>query len=315
MHALGGNPTGGWAGQGGQLASWDGSAWQFVPPQEGWLAWDLTASVLRVWNGAESAWLATTPMQVVQLGIATSADTVNRLAVAAPATLLTHAGGGHQLKINKATAGDTASLLFQSNWASHAELGLTGETAFSLKLSADGANWSEVLRADPAAQSLDWAAAGAVQMSLGATALQLDVPLVGTAVQSDAADITPGRLMRVDYGYGPGNLLGTVSQLAGQPTGAVIERGSTVNGNYVRWADGAQICHSTVSSSAGSSSSWTFPASFAAAAQISISAHSATAHFANHNGATATQVSFDAWDTTGARVVLDCDLVADGRWL
>jgi len=74
----------------------------------------------------------------------------------------------------------------------------------------------------------------------------------------------------------------------------VIERGSAVNGDYVRWADGAQICHSTVSSPAGSSSSWTFSASFVAAAQISFSAHSAAAHFANHNGAMATQVSFDA---------------------
>jgi len=72
-----------------------------------------------------------------------------------------------------------------------------------------------VHQGDPAAQSLDWAAVGVVQMSLSASALQLDVPLSGAAVQSDAADITPGRLMRADYGYGPGNLLGVVSQLAG----------------------------------------------------------------------------------------------------
>ena len=39
-----------------------------------------------------------------------------------------------------------------------------------------------------------------------------------------------------------GTLLGTVSQTTGVPTGAVIERGSNANGEYVRWADGTQIC-------------------------------------------------------------------------
>ena len=39
-----------------------------------------------------------------------------------------------------------------------------------------------------------------------------------------------------------GTLLGTVSQSAGVPTGAVIERGSNANGEYVRFADGTQIC-------------------------------------------------------------------------
>ncbi len=37
-----------------------------------------------------------------------------------------------------------------------------------------------------------------------------------------------------------GNILGTVSQSAGVPTGAIIERGSNANGEYVRFADGTQ---------------------------------------------------------------------------
>ena len=41
-------------------------------------------------------------------------------------------------------------------------------------------------------------------------------------------------------------LLGTVSQSGGVPTGAIIERGSNVNGEYVRFADGTQICTTTV---------------------------------------------------------------------
>ncbi|OZB38014.1 MAG: hypothetical protein B7X50_11750 [Alishewanella sp. 34-51-39] len=42
--------------------------------------------------------------------------------------------------------------------------------------------------------------------------------------------------------YHTGNILGTVSQSGGVPTGAIIERGSNANGEYVRYADGTQIC-------------------------------------------------------------------------
>ena len=42
--------------------------------------------------------------------------------------------------------------------------------------------------------------------------------------------------------YRQGNILGTVSQTGGVPTGAVIERGSNANGEYVKFADGTMIC-------------------------------------------------------------------------
>lgn len=42
------------------------------------------------------------------------------------------------------------------------------------------------------------------------------------------------------------NALGTVSQSGGVPTGAIIEAGSNANGNYVRFADGTQICRGSV---------------------------------------------------------------------
>jgi hypothetical protein len=37
-------------------------------------------------------------------------------------------------------------------------------------------------------------------------------------------------------------ILGTVSQVGGVPTGAVIESGSNANGYYVKFADGTMIC-------------------------------------------------------------------------
>lgn len=68
--------------------------------------------------------------------------------------------------------------------------------------------------------------------------------------------------------FNQGNIVGTVSQSGGIPTGAVVERGSNANGDYVRFADGTQIC--TASTGGGSSLfTWTFPAAFVAAPVVS----------------------------------------------
>jgi hypothetical protein len=60
-----------------------------------------------------------------------------------------------------------------------------------------------------------------------------------------------------------GNILGTVSQSGGVPTGAIIERGSNANGEYVRFADGTQICWvGLVVADAAGFKTASFPASF-----------------------------------------------------
>nr|WP_245217358.1 hypothetical protein [Pseudomonas aeruginosa] len=77
------------------------------------------------------------------------------------------------------------------------------------------------------------------------------------------------RLNNAWAGLGAGavaDILGTVSQAGGVPTGAIYEGGSNANGSYVRLADGTQICSSSLLTfTAGSTSvgaSWAFPASF-----------------------------------------------------
>lgn len=68
--------------------------------------------------------------------------------------------------------------------------------------------------------------------------------------------------------YHTGNILGTVSQSGGVPTGAVIERGSNANGEYTKLADGTLICWRRGSIGGGFASGgevdrpWTFPATF-----------------------------------------------------
>lgn len=365
--AIGAAPTGVWAGQAGNLAIHAGNGWLFVPVQEGWLAWDRAAASLRVRQGG--VWAPLAMDQLPGLGIGTGSDAVNRLAVASEASLFSHDGAGHQMKINKAAAVDTASLLFQTGWSGRAEMGLAGNDAFAIKVSADGTDWAEALgtvpatgqvrfpagallpggTADdpalgfdgdagtgvfrPAAQQIGLCTGGVARAVVTGTALQLSVPVTGTAVTQSASDATAGRLLKVgDFGIGAslvladftqdlapgiytyqeavavgapgsgaafsgsaivskttgggcviiaarlgagadvrvwhgrrstatgpvlwtemlhqGRVTGTVAQTGGLPTGAIIERGSNANGQYVRFADGTQICWRDLVSSA-----------------------------------------------------------------
>ena len=61
--------------------------------------------------------------------------------------------------------------------------------------------------------------------------------------------------------YHTGNLLGTVSQSAGVPTGGIIEAGSNANGSYTRFADGTLILtrEGTIDGTVVGSTSFTFP--------------------------------------------------------
>ena len=98
---------------------------------------------MRVYNGAN--WIASSDGSVSfdnlpGVGINATADVTNKLSVSADATLLNNAGTGHQLKINKATSGDTASLLYQSGFSGRAEMGLAGNNDFAVKVS-DGVTW------------------------------------------------------------------------------------------------------------------------------------------------------------------------------
>lgn len=75
--------------------------------------------------------------------------------------------------------------------------------------------------------------------------------------------------------FNTNNILGTVSQSGGVPTGAIIERGSNANGEYVKWADGTMECWAYVTLSEAIATAegagfyttssyllWTYPAGF-----------------------------------------------------
>lgn len=193
--ALGVSPVGDWAEQGGNLAVAANGGWMFIPPTEGLRAWGLAERVLKVFQNGD--WIeATAALQRLErLGLSTDADNVNRLAVASEASLFSHAGQGHQLKVNKASDVDTASVLFQSNFTGHAEMGLAGDTAFGVKLSPNGIDWHEAIRADAATGEIALAPATTVRARVTDSGIELDGTLSGSAVQADPLDTTAGKVL------------------------------------------------------------------------------------------------------------------------
>jgi hypothetical protein len=151
-YITGGSPTGAWAGQAGKVAARQDGTWRFYSPQVGWISFvesdgvyvlDQTFTWQKILSGSALQNLSL-------LGVNATADATNKLAVASEALLFTHAGADMRAKFNKASAGDTASLLYQTNWSGRAEAGLAGDDRYRVKVSSDGALWREALSIDPA---------------------------------------------------------------------------------------------------------------------------------------------------------------------
>lgn len=139
--AVGVGASDAWSGADGKLAAFAGGGWFFVTPVPGWRAWDVAGDELRVFSAGIWAGLEPDFDNLAGIGVNAVFDGTNRVSVAADATLLNHDGAGHQLKLNKSGASDTASLLFQSGFSGRAEMGLAGTDDFAVKVSADGTAW------------------------------------------------------------------------------------------------------------------------------------------------------------------------------
>ncbi len=84
--------------------------------RKGWLAYVEEETKLFVYNGTEWQVTGSVPdsLSLSMLGVQATADASNRFAISSEASLFNNAGAGHQVKINKQAATNTASLLFQS---------------------------------------------------------------------------------------------------------------------------------------------------------------------------------------------------------
>ncbi|HVY20483.1 MAG TPA: DUF2793 domain-containing protein [Bauldia sp.] len=170
--------TGDWADHDAEVATWVDGLWEFAMPGEGWLAFDRAAEAILVFLSGAWAPAAAAPSGALgMLGVNTTADTTNRLAVRSEAALFTAVeaadGGSGDIRValNKESDADTASLVLQSGWSGRAEIGLAGDTDLVVKVSADGSSWIEAIRIDKdtglAAILYDNAVSG-----LGATTVQ-----------------------------------------------------------------------------------------------------------------------------------------------
>jgi hypothetical protein len=185
--------SGAWEGRDFAVAIWSDTAWHFVQPTIGWRADVATTGDTLRFDGA--AWVVLTGegggtvdfQNLPSVGVGTTADTTNRLSVAADATLLNNEGNGHQLKINKAESSDTASLLFQTGFSGRAEMGISGSDDFEIKVSPDGNTFRTALSID--------ADNGAVQMTTGQNYFE-DVFIVSdTTFSFDIPWSNPSRMM------------------------------------------------------------------------------------------------------------------------
>ncbi len=193
--------TGDWSGHEGEIAAFQDAAWLFHAAHEGWIAWVSDEDVAIVYDGTGWVTLSSgggggsvnpTPL----VGVNATSDTTNRLSVTSPASLFNHEGNGHQLKINKAAADDTASLLYQTGFSGRAELGLTGDDDFHFKVSDDGSTWNDAILIDKSTGAVSFpntaigggggsGAAGDIEMSFDA------IPQLGF-VELDGATISGG---------------------------------------------------------------------------------------------------------------------------
>lgn len=306
-------PTGAFAGEGNNLARWDGEAegWEFVEPKEGWRVYRRSNGRYRVFKSG--AW-------EVDDAITAAANTLARrnasgqLEVAAP--------GDDAHAVNRGYANDNYEEKRLNNLAATTDPGASDDSTQGYQVLSRWVNTSTKelwLCLDATEGAAEWAQSTLTLDELGSAAL--------ADVQSSPTDTTAGRLMAVGaFGLGrqivsseanadnytdpgtyisvsgghinfpprgnnnraiivvsggnsytsqtvyqvtdnrvwtraaadlagadwvevfnTGNILGTVSQSSGVPTGAIIESDSNSDGEYTKFADGTLICTKTVS--------------------------------------------------------------------
>jgi hypothetical protein len=141
---------GAWSTHEGEIAFRLDGAWRFATPRTGWVLWSIAEELLLVFDGI--AWRDLQDIDALQdmelVGINATADAANRLAVASANVLFTHDGGDQRIKVNRHSAADTASLLFQTGFSGRAEIGNTGDNDLHFKVSPDGAVWTDALKLD-----------------------------------------------------------------------------------------------------------------------------------------------------------------------
>lgn len=202
------SPTGDWAGKTNAIAAYEDGLWSFHVPNKGWIAWVCDESIAVFFNG--TSWTSIVAGGGLQgsfsdVGINASSDATNKLALSSTASLFNHAGASHQLKINKAAAANSASVLFQTGFSGRAEFGTTGDDDFHVKVSANGSAWNEAIVINRST--------GAVSLPLTAASM-VERIYITSATWTKPAGLKAVRVTVVGGGGGGGGCTGAASSYA-----------------------------------------------------------------------------------------------------
>ena len=130
--------------------------------------------------------------------------------------------------------------------------------------------------------------------------------------------------------FNKSNILGTVSQSGGVPTGAVIERGSNSNGEYVKFADGTLLCTKGISDPGTPTQSsyitglyrysiaWTLPATFSSFGYFvggsGVDQVNVILNFSRGPNTTSTSADMQAFSKSTTMTSVLAYFIAIGRW-
>ena len=211
---------GAWTGRDLHIAIMRETGWEFFVPDTGFHAFieDERAFYLFTQDGGWEAYAAPPLFEKAKLGLNATASASERLFVKSDSIVFSHddAGdGGLQLKLNKASVDGFASLLFQTGFVGHAEIGLTGSNDLTFKVSPDGQVFFEMLRFSASGERADLGCA--LRMANGAE------------IYNDGMDASSGLVLRGGGGLGPVSMT-LINDVTFGVAGALLSQKSPIEG-------------------------------------------------------------------------------------
>lgn len=128
LYIIGNSPTGDWSGQGDNIAFYD-TSWQFISPKAGMTIWVIDKALHYTFDG--SGWIVGSNNLIQSNFIAFDSQDSDL-----------------QLRLNKVTAGNVNSLLYQTNFVTTAEVGTISDNNYQIKVTNDGSNYNNAVNID-----------------------------------------------------------------------------------------------------------------------------------------------------------------------
>ncbi len=178
-----------WAGRAaGTLMRYEAGGWSVLPAPLGMMVYLVDEAIVVV-NSA-TGWTSIAPpvsyQNIPLLGVGATASASNPLTVNANGSLFSattpqYGGTGDvRIYVSKASAANTASVLFQDNFSARAEVGLTVDDQFHINVSADGANWKQALIIDRTSGQVSFPQGATNLLNVGANSALLAATPVST---------------------------------------------------------------------------------------------------------------------------------------